>query len=440
MEKKVLVLGAGMVAPPLVHFLLELPDIRVTVADMERNKAEALVARSPQGIGLALDFENTKRVKQEIEEAELVISLLPFPYHPGVAELCIQTQTDLITASYTSQEMQGMSEEIKRAGILVLNEIGLDPGIDHMEAMRVIHAVEARGGRIRSFVSFCGGLPAPEANTNPLGYKFSWSPQGVLAASTSPARYLEDGEEVPVSPGDLFKDPRPCSLAGIGGLEGYPNRDSIPYVALYGIPSTRTMLRGTFRYPGWCAFMRAAGILGLLNDRVPVKEGETYSSLMKRMSGMPSTGDALEALRDRLDSEHFVQAVEGLRWIGLLEDDPVPPGAESALQALGARMQSRLQYGPDERDMIVLQHRFEAEYPDSREEIISTLVDYGIPGGGSAMARTVGLPMAVAAKLILQKNIRLKGLHIPVRTEIYLPILEELKSHNISFQEVRKRL
>ncbi|MFA9454576.1 MAG: saccharopine dehydrogenase C-terminal domain-containing protein, partial [Candidatus Aminicenantaceae bacterium] len=265
MEKKVLVLGAGMVAPPMVRFLLELPNIRVTVADVERNKADALVARSPQGIGLALDFENTKRVKQEIEGAELVISLLPFPYHPRVAELCVQTRTDLITASYTSQEMRSMREEIERAGILVLNEIGLDPGIDHMEAMRVIHAVEARGGRIRSFVSFCGGLPAPEANTNPLGYKFSWSPQSVLAASTSPARYLEDGEEVPVSPGDLFKDPLPCSLTGIGRLEGYPNRDSLPYMETYSIPETTTIFRGTLRNIGWCPTWKKITELGILD-------------------------------------------------------------------------------------------------------------------------------------------------------------------------------
>ncbi len=440
MEKNVLVLGAGMVAPPLVRFLLALPDTRVTVTDVERDKAESLVAGSSRGTGLVLNFENTERVKREIEGAELVISLLPFPFHPGVAGICVETRTDLITASYSSPAMQKLKPEIERAGILVLNEVGLDPGIDHMEAMRIIHQVEAGGGRIRSFVSFCGGLPAPEANTNPLGYKFSWSPQAVLAASTSPARYLEKGEEVPVSAGDLFKDPRTFHLPGIGELEGYPNRDSLPYVSLYGISSTRTLLRGTFRYPGWCAFMRSLGILGMLDNQIPIPVGETYAGLLKRMSDSHSTTDALDSLRQELDPSHFVHAVEGMRWLGLLDEDPIPPRPETALQALGARMEARLKFGEGERDMIVLQHRFELEYPSGRDQVTSTLVDYGIPGGDSAMARTVGLPVAVAAKMILQNKIQLKGLHIPVRTEIYRPILDELKTYNISFKESSETL
>ena len=441
MEKKVLILGAGMVAPPLVRYLLEQHGTRVTVADADGEKARALVAGSPLGMALTLDFEDTAGVKQEIGRARLVISLLPFTYHPHVAELCVQARTDLITASYTSPEMHGLKKEIDRAGILVLNEIGLDPGIDHMEAMRVIQDVEARGGRIRSFLSFCGGLPAPEANTNPLGYKFSWSPMGVLAASRSQGSYLEHGREVSVPPGDLFKDPRPFSLHGIGRLEGYPNRDSLPYISLYNIPSTRTLLRGTFRYPGWCAFMRAAGLLGLLDDRHRTKPGETHSDLLTRISGKPSCGDAMESLSSRFGAEEFVQAVEGFRWLGLLEDTPIPNDAESALQVLAARMQAKLQYRAGERDMVVLQHQFEAEYPDGgREGIDSVLVDFGIPGGDSAMARTVGLPVAVAAKLILEKRIVLSGLHIPILREIYLPILEALKTYNIAFQEVRSKL
>jgi len=441
MEKNVLVLGAGMVAPPLVRFLLEQHGIRVTVADTAGQKARALVAGSPRGTALSLDFEDTAAVMREIETAQLVISLLPFTYHPQVAELCVQARTDLITASYASPEMQGLEAEIDRAGILVLNEIGLDPGIDHMEAMRIIEDVEGRGGRIRSFLSFCGGLPAPEANTNPLGYKFSWSPMGVLAASRSPARYLEHGREVEVPSGELFKDPRSFSLHGIGSLEGYPNRDSLPYVSLYNIPSTQTLLRGTFRYPGWCAFMRAAGLLGLLDDRYLTRQGETHSGFLIRLSGMPSCGDAMESLSGRFSAEEFVQAVEGFRWLGLLEDTPIPDDAGSALQVLAARMQAKLQYREGERDMIVLQHQFEVDYPDGGQEgISSALVDFGIPGGDSAMARTVGLPVAVAAKLILERKIVLSGLHIPILGEIYRPILEALKTFNIAFKEARSKL
>jgi saccharopine dehydrogenase-like NADP-dependent oxidoreductase len=187
--------------------------------------------------------------------------------------------------------------------------------------------------------------------------------------------------------------------------------------------------------------MRAAGLLGLLDERASTKKGETYRDLLIRLSGRATCGDAVEFLSDRLRPEEFVQAIEGLRWLGLLEDDPIPDEAESALQVLVERMEAKLQYREGERDMVVLRHRFEADYPDgSREEIISTLVDHGIPGGDSAMARTVGLPVAVAAKLILEKKIGLAGLHIPIQSNIYLPILKELKTFDITFQESRSKL
>ncbi len=315
MKQQVFIWGAGMVAPPLVQYLLQQPDLQVVVADLDKNKAEALVSRSEQGKALALSIDDAGRALEKIRESDLVISLLPFEFHPRVAELCVRSGTDLITASYTSPQMKKLEPDIQKARILVLNEVGLDPGIDHMEAMRIIHSIKNRGGRILSFTSFCGGLPAPEANTNPLGYKFSWSPMGVLAASKSPARYLSQGNIVQVDSKDLFKSPRSIHFQGIGNLEGYPNRDSLPYVSLYGIPSVQTMIRGTLRYSGWCAFMRAAIELGLLSDTSKIQEQESYGGLILRMLDQSPDEDVRAALRTRFGEDVFAQALPGLEWL-----------------------------------------------------------------------------------------------------------------------------
>jgi len=435
-RKRVLILGAGMVAPPLVRFLLSHEWIQVTVADVEPSKAASLIGSSPQGEALGLDIADTPRVLREISRADLAVSLLPFPFHPRVAELCIQTRTDLITASYTSPRMQSLEPEVRRAGILILNEIGLDPGIDHMEAMRVIHDVKQRGGKVRSFISFCGGLPAPESNTNPLGYKFSWSPSGVLAASSSPARYLWKGRQTDVVAQDLFAAPWVFSFPRIGRLEGYPNRDSLPYLALYDIPNARTILRGTLRYPGWCAFMRAAGQLGLLkDDRIPPKIRETRPSFLKRLMGIPSRVDGPDGLKLRLSPDLFAAVNKAFEWLEFWEDAPIPAETDTPVKLFAALLQEKLQYQAGERDMVVLRHRFESFFPDGKgERAVSTLIDYGNPGGDSAMARTVGLPVAAAAKLVLAGEIRLQGLHIPVRPEIYRPILTELKAFKMDFE------
>ncbi len=436
MKQQILIWGAGMVAPPLVQYLLQVPDVDVFVADLDKGKAEALVAHSVQGTALDLSIEETDRAFKKISESNLVISLLPFEFHPRVAELCIQAGTDLITASYTSFQMKKLEPKIRKARILVLNEVGLDPGIDHMEAMRIIHAIQEKQGRLLSFTSYCGGLPAPEANTNPLGYKFSWSPKGVLAASRSPARFLSHGKIIQVAPEELFHSPRSFEFVEVGRLEGYPNRDSLPYISLYGIPSVQTMIRGTLRYPGWCAFMQAAVEIGLLGETVEIHaKPEAWCELIRRLLGPSSDLDIRSALRKRLGDDLFNRAMPGFEELGLLDCESIPRSAGSVLEALAFRMQERLQFKENERDMIVLRHRFKAEYSDgAQENITSTLIDFGKRGGHSAMARTVGLPLAIAAKRILKGQCKLTGLQIPIGKELYQPILEELTTFGIKFQ------
>ncbi|MGD8626679.1 MAG: saccharopine dehydrogenase C-terminal domain-containing protein, partial [Anaerolineae bacterium] len=246
--KKVLVLGAGLVSRPHVRYLLNVPEFQVTVASRTVSKAESLVEGHPRGKAVALNVKDEKALEDLIRQADLAVSMLPYTYHPLVAGLCVKHKKHMVTTSYVKEAMQALDGAARDAGVILLNEIGVDPGIDHMSAMKVIHDVEAKGGRIASFVSWCGGLPAPEANDNPLGYKFSWSPKGVLLAGRNPARFQKGGQVVEIPGEELFEHYWPVQIDGLGEFEGYPNRDSLPYTGVYDIAPDDWMFRGTLRY------------------------------------------------------------------------------------------------------------------------------------------------------------------------------------------------
>lgn len=437
--KKVLILGAGLVARPLVRYLLDQPDIKVEVASRTVSKAIKLINNHPDGVAKELNLRNEESLKEEIAKADLVISMVPYSFHPKVAKYCIDFKKHMVTTSYVSEIMKNLDAEAKNAGILILNEVGLDPGIDHMEAMRIIHEVKEKGGQITGFTSYCGGLPAPEANTNPFGYKFSWSPIGVLLAGKNSAQYLKDSQQVFIPSESLFENCTIIPIDGLGDFEGYPNRNSLPYIDLYDIQSTKTMLRGTLRNIGWCETLKKIVDLGLLDEEEKDWSGMTYAGFTRGWLSEPEETDLKKALALDLNIEEDSDIIKRLEWLGLLSDDPLPMEKGSALDILGARMLEKLQYEPGERDMIVLQHTFEASYPEGKKErVTSTLIDFGIPDGDSSMARTVGLPPAIATKLILEGRIKETGVHIPVLQQFYVPILEELKQLDISFKEKKE--
>ncbi|MGD2246074.1 MAG: saccharopine dehydrogenase C-terminal domain-containing protein [Candidatus Aminicenantes bacterium] len=439
--KKVLILGAGLVAKPLVRYLLDQPDFKVEVASRTVSKAVKLIDNHPDGEAKELNLKDEEGLKKEILDSDLVISMVPYGFHPKVAQFCIAFGKHMVTTSYVSDVMQKLDGEAKNAGILILNEVGLDPGIDHMEAMRIIHEVEEKDGEIQSFTSYCGGLPAPEANTNPFGYKFSWSPIGVLLAGKNSAQYLKDGQQVLIPAEDLFKGYAIISIEGLGEFEAYPNRNSLPYIQLYGIQSTETMLRGTLRNKGWCPTMKKMVDLGLLDEEEKEWDGITYKDFIQRLMNDPAEENIKKALGAHLNIEEDSDILQRFEWLGLLSDEAIPVSKGSALDVLGARMLEKLQYEEGERDMIILQHQFVASYPDdTKEKITSTLIDFGIPDGDSSMARTVGLPAAIATRLILEGKIEMTGVHIPVIRKIYTPILQELKGLNIAFKERREKL
>jgi saccharopine dehydrogenase (NADP+, L-glutamate forming) len=438
---KILILGAGLVAGPLVKYLLDQPDLSVVVADVEVARARKLVAGHPRGQAEFLDIADRAALAAAIGRADLVVSMVPFTFHPVVAALAIEQGKNMVTASYVSPAMRELDAAAREKGVLLLNELGLDPGIDHMEAMRIIHEVHDSGGQVLAFTSYCGGLPAPEANTNPFGYKFSWSPRGVLLASKNSARFLKDGQIVSIPAEDLFARPEIIPIPGLGAFEGYPNRDSVPYRDVYGIPEALSILRGTLRYPGWCDTLRKMVELGLLDDVQKERPGSTFLDLMRELSQGAPGEDVRAAISRRLDLVAGSAIMSRLDWLGLFEERKLPAEKGSALDNLAALMIEKLAYAGGERDMIVLQHEFLVRARSGRNErIVSTLIDYGVPGGDSSMSRTVGLPAAIAARLVCEGKIRMTGVHVPVHPDIYAPILEELGTLGVRFVEKRGAL
>ena len=439
-QKNVLVLGAGMVSKPLVRYLLDVENIYITMATRTVSKAEAIIDGHPRGEAISWTVDDKEKLDNMIYKSDIVISLLPYIYHTTVAKICIKYKKNLVTTSYVSKEMQELDKKAKDAGVLILNEIGLDPGIDHMSAMEIIHQIQNRGGTIEHFSSYCGALPSVEANTNPLGYKFSWSPKGVVLASKNDARYLKNGKVVKINTRDLFKDVSSLEIENLAKFDVYPNRDSIPYIEKYNIKKTKTMFRGTMRFPGWCELWDNFKKLNLLDEKV--KETKEMSNKNLIASIIESKGEDIKnELSDYLAISRDSDIIKKFEWLGFFDENEIIKEDLSPFDLLFNILFKKLQFNKGEKDMVVLHHEFIGLYPDGkREKITSTMVDYGDPEGDTAVARTVSFPAAIATKLILQEKINLTGVHIPILSEIYEPVLQELEKIEIKFNITKKML
>lgn len=433
--QKVLVLGAGLVARPLVQYLLG-KNYEVICASRTVAKAQALFGAHPHGKAHALDLGDEVRLGEFIAACDLAISLVPPPLHPVVARNCLAHGKPMITTSYVSPEMAALDDQARRKGLLLLNEIGVDPGIDHMSAMRIIDDVKRRGGTIKAFKSYCGGLPAPQHNDNPFGYKFSWAPRGVLMASRNGAQYLQDGRKVMVESLRLFRDMHVLQVPGCGDFEAYPNRDSVSYQSVYGLEGIATLFRGTLRNMGWCDCIynyRQQGLLEL--DPIEVKD-RTYAELMRDHLGAAAGEDLRAAFARKAGLPVDSLPAWNLHWLGMFSDRKVKGEQTTMLDAMGDLMFEKLAFKPGELDLIVLFHDFQAVFPDGhKERITSQLIDFGQPGGDSAMSRTVSLPAAIAAHMLLQGQITETGVLRPVLPGIYNPVLDELATLDIACRE-----
>ncbi len=434
---RILVLGAGMVAGPLVRDLLG-HGHRLTVTSLELAEAQRLIGGHAAGTARTVDLADEAALDELVGDHDLVISMVPYQFHPLVGRHCLARGRHLVTASYVGPEMAALDEPARAAGLVFLNEMGLDPGIDHMSAMRVIDDVQARGGVITSFRSYCGGLPAPEADDNPLGYKFSWAPRGVLMASRNGATYLQDGREVRTAPERLFRDMRLVAVPGAGDFEAYPNRDSLAYRGIYGLDAgLRTLQRGTLRNIGWCDTMFHLRRVGLLDIEPQACAGLTRGAFVRRLLGVEPHEDIRTAAARAMGLCPEAQPPANLAWLGLDAERPLGADTMAPLDVLAEAMLEKLAYAPGERDMVVLFHEFQAEFAAEgrSERITSTLVAHGEPGGDSAMARTVSLPAAIAARSILAGGVARRGVLRPVHPEIYGPCLDELAGLGIVCSE-----
>ncbi len=433
--KKVLILGAGMVVKPIVTYLLN-KEIAVTVATRTKSKADAMIAGHPNGTSLAWTVSEEDRLDELIRTHDLTVSLLPYAHHVMVAKMCIAHGKNMVTTSYVKPAMKALHQEAKDAGIIILNELGLDPGIDHMSAMRIIDNVHDKGGKIEEFYSLCGALPAPEACDNPFNYKFSWSPKGVVMASNNDGKYLRHGNEVYVEPIDLFKDPFQVDFPTVGKLEVYPNRDSFPYIELYGVPETQTMFRGTFRHKGWCESLDAMKRLNLITDDKKDFTGKTYADFVAMMIGEKSAVNIREKAAAYLGISADSHAIKAIDWLGLFDSTGMGRTEDTPFEITSDLMIKKMELAPHERDMVVMQHTFLASYPDGKKEVIkSRMLDFGTLATDTAVARTVALPAAVGVEMILEGKIDARGVHIPVIPEIYNPILDRLEDMNIKMIE-----
>ncbi|KAL5014858.1 hypothetical protein ScPMuIL_009128 [Solemya velum] len=441
--KKVLILGAGYVSTPVVEYLSRDKNVLVTVASQYKKELERLGGQCPQAEMLLLDVQRRKdELEKLIPEADVVVSLLPYNLHVDITKLCIKYSRDMVTASYLSPEMRQLHTDAINAEITVLNEVGVDPGIDHMLAMECFDEVKDAGGKITSYVSWCGGLPAPEDSNTPLLYKFSWYPKGVLMNCLASAKYLQDGEVVEI-PGDGGLLEATVGLNFMPGLnlEGFPNRDSTIYAQQYDIQSAHTLIRGTIRYKGFSNIAQGLMKLGLLDVNPssflhPSGPDKTWKEYMSEMCGKPADifEDTLkELVYEKLGCcEARLQAIIDL---GLLQDVPIEKQG-TPIDTLSNYLSKKLAFGQNERDLLLMQHKIGVEWADNnREERHVGLAVYGEKDGYSAMARTVGFPTAIATKMVLTGEIQQKGMVTPLSKEIYRPILSRLKKEGIIARE-----
>jgi len=432
--RKVLILGAGLVVRPMVEYLLE-NNFVITIATTTKEKGDRMIKGHPHGYSLRWSADDVDTLEKLTNDHDIVVSFLPYKYHVQVAKVCLKTKKPLVTTSYVQPAMQSLDGEARKAGVLLLNEAGLDPGIDHMTAMKVIDHIHGNNGKVEEFYSLCGALPAPEAADNPLRYKFSWSPKGVVLASRNSALYLKSGKTISVSSENLFKDRFTFNFPGLGDLEVYPNRDSISYIDVYGIPEASTMFRGTFRYNGWCESLDVMKSLGMLDETPGDYSNMTYKGFLAERSGCKIDG-LPGNICSKLNISRDSVPLRSLEFLGFFSNEEMGYSTTSPFEITAGRMINKMPLTENERDVVILQHIFLASYPGGKKEVIkSSMIDFGSPLTNTAVARTVALPASVAVKMILEEKISLSGVYRPVVPEIYIPIIRELGNLGIKMKE-----
>ena len=438
--KNILILGAGFSATSMISYLLGKSnenDWSVTVGDVSEEVAKRKVAGNPRGRAIHFDINNEKQKSAEIGKSDVVISFLPSFMHPLVAAECLKQNKHMVTASYVSKEMKELDAEAKSKGLAFLNELGVDPGIDHMSAMRVIDNIKSKGGKLLGFTSNTGGLIAPESDNNPWHYKFTWNPRNVVVAGQGTAKFIEKGRYKYLPYQQLFARPRRTNILNYGEFDYYPNRDSLSYREIYGIQDVQTLIRGTFRRPGYCQAWNVFVQLGATDDTYQLENTETmtYRDFINTYLHYSNTLMVEDKLCTLLNLDPKGEIMKMLTWLGIFEDIKIGLPNATPAQVLQKLLEEKWKLMPDDKDMIVMQHKFEYELAGKKKEITSSMVVIGKNQVETAMAITVGMPVALATEMLLQGKIKVTGVQTPVIPELYNPLLDALDKYGIRFIE-----
>ena len=440
--RHILVIGSGKSTSYLFKYLLEQSEtenLHITVGDLDIDNAKKMIGNHKNATAITLDVFDKNSREDAVKKADIVISMLPARFHIEVAKDCVTYGKNMVTASYISDEMQALDQQVKDKGLVFMNEIGVDPGIDHMSAMQVIDRIRDKGGKMILFESFCGGLVAPESDNNLWNYKFTWNPRNVVVAGQGgAAKFLQENTYKYIPYHRLFRRTEFLEVEGFGRFEAYANRDSLKYQSVYGLDNIRTLYRGTMRRVGFSRAWQAFVLLGMTDDSYTIDDSENMSYRDFVNSFLPySPTDSVE-----LKFRHALKIdQDDMVWDKFVELDIFNPNKMVELkkgtpaQILQKILMDSWTLAQEDKDMLVMYHKFGYELDGKKHQIDSTMVCLGEDQTYTAMAKTVGLPVAIATLAILNKKITTPGVQLPINKEVYTPILEELENYGIIFKE-----
>ena len=439
--KKILIFGAGRSSSSLIKYLLDSANKEnwfITVLDSDLKSAQEKVGRNPNAECYAIDASNQEIRIKYIKDADIVISMLPAFLHIKILKDAIDCRVHVITPSYVTDEIKSLDQAAKSKDVVILNEMGLDPGIDHMSAKKIIDDIIHKGGELTGFESYTGGLVAPESDNNPWNYKFTWNPRNVvLAGQGGAAKFIQEGKYKYIPYNKLFRRTEIIDIDSYGKFEGYPNRDSLRYRSVYGLENIPTMFRGTLRKVGFCRAWNVFVQLGLTDDSYIIEGSEkmTNRDFINSFLGYNPHDSVELKLRHYLGIEQDDYVWEKLIWLGIFNDTKIGLKNATPAQMLQKILENKWSLSPNDKDMIVMWHKFNFVLDNKLKEINSHMVYIGKDDQFTAMSDTVGIPVGIAAKMLLNNKIKSRGVLLPIYKDIYNPVLKELEDYGIRFKE-----
>jgi saccharopine dehydrogenase-like NADP-dependent oxidoreductase len=439
--KNLLIIGAGRSATVLINYILEQArqhNFFVTVGDADVELAQNKIKGHPNGRAIWLDASKPNDRRDIINRHDVVISLLPPQMHLEVAQDCIVLGKHMVTASYVSKQVFRLGDEARQRALVFMNELGLDPGIDHMSAMQRIHKIQEAGGKITAFYSYTGGLVAPESDDNPWHYKFSWNPRNVVLAGQGTAQFLEDNKLKYIPYRRLFRQYRTIDIPEMGKWEVYANRDSLLYKEAYGLQNIKTLFRGTIRHQGFCDAWNALVRIGLTDATFPIVDSDklTYHDLMEAFLGISQhTGSVKDRIAKMIEVDPGSEIMQKLEWLGLFSKKRIKVQNATPSLILENLLLEKWALQPADKDLVIMQHVFEYEINRRKKKLTSTLIMKGTNGTETAMSKLVGLPLGIFVKLLLLGKISTTGVNIPTMPEVYEPVMAELEEYGVRFIE-----